>query len=73
MHGVILGGAYSGAFPVYLIQVEIPALGFDQSVPVVAVPACPAGFDGIACFRFLSRFTYSNFSDSGCFGLENVQ
>jgi hypothetical protein len=27
-------------------------------------------FDGIACFRFLNRFTYGNFGDPGQFGLE---
>ncbi len=69
LHGVVLGGAYSGSFPVYLVQVRIPALGFDHSVPVVAVPAVPAGFDGIACFRFLNRFMYGNFADPGGFGL----
>jgi hypothetical protein len=68
--GAVLGGAYVGSYPVYLVQVRIPPLGFDQAVPAVGVPAPPAGFDGIACFRFLNRFTYGNFADPGQFGLE---
>lgn len=69
-HPVVLGGAYSGSFPVYLIRVQVPALAFDRDVPVVGISQCPAGFDGIACFRFLNRFTYGNFGDAGEFGLE---
>ena len=68
---VTLGGAYAGSFPVYLIRVHISALAFDQFVPVVGVPASPVGFDGIACFRFLNRFSYGNFSDPKFFGLES--
>jgi hypothetical protein len=30
----------------------------------------PRPFDGIACFRFLNRFTYGNFGDPNQFGLE---
>lgn len=67
---VTLGGAYTGTYPVYAIDVRIAALGFDQSVPVVGVPSPPAGFDGIACFRFLNRFTFGNFADQSGFGLE---
>jgi hypothetical protein len=70
LQGVVLGGAYSGSYPVYLVQVCIPLLGFDRAVPAVGVPAGPAGFDGIACFPFLNRFTYGNFADPGKFGLE---
>jgi hypothetical protein len=65
-----LGGAYAGLFPVYELRVQILALGFDQAVRAVGVAATPAGFDGIACFRFLNRFTYGNFGDPGQFGLE---
>jgi hypothetical protein len=68
--GVALGGAYVGTYPVYLVQVRILQLGFDQAVPVVGVPAGPAGLDGIACFQFLNRFTYGNFADPGQFELE---
>lgn len=70
LHGVVLGGAYTGSFPVYLVQVRIPVLGFDHAVPAVGVSKIPAGFDGIACFRFLRRFAYGNFGDSQSFGLE---
>lgn len=66
----VLGGAYSGSFPVYLIRVQIPSLAFDVKVPAVGVPQTPTAFDGIACFRFLNRFTYGNFGDPGAFGLE---
>jgi hypothetical protein len=67
---IFLGGAYSGSYPVYLIQVRIPLLGFDRAIPAVGVPAVPPGFDGIACFPFLNRFTYGNFADPTKFGLE---
>jgi hypothetical protein len=67
---VRLGGAYPGSFPTYLLPVRIPALGFGQDIRAVAVRSAPAGFDGIACFRFLNRFTYGNFGDPGQFGLE---
>jgi hypothetical protein len=67
---VLLGGAYSGPFPVYLIRVQLPDLGFDRDLLAVGVPIVPAGFDGIAGFRFLNRFHYGNFGDAGQFGLE---
>jgi hypothetical protein len=65
-----LGGAYVGVFPIYVIPVRIPALGFDRYLRAVGVPSVPAGFDGIACFGFLNRFTYGNFGDPSQFGLE---
>jgi hypothetical protein len=65
-----LRGAYLGKFPFYLLRVLIPALGFDRMVPVVAPPVGLSGFDGIACFRFLNRFTYGNFGNPTQFGLE---
>jgi hypothetical protein len=67
---VSLGGAYTGPFPTYDLPVRIPALGFDQRILAVGVPSVLAGFDGIACFAFLNRFTYGNFGDPGQFGLE---
>jgi hypothetical protein len=67
---VTLGGAYVGSFPIYELPIRIPALGFDQHLRAVGVPSVPPGFDGIACFGFLNRFTYSNFGDPGQFGLE---
>jgi hypothetical protein len=66
-----LRGAYVGSFPVYFLPVRIPALGFDQNLRVVGVPSVPPGFDGIACFSFVNRFTYGNFGDPGQFGLES--
>jgi|SRR5207244_7136926 len=68
---VTLGGAYAGLFPTYVIRVRLPALGFDANVRAVGVPSLIAGFDGIACFAFLNRFTYGNFGDPGQFGLES--
>jgi hypothetical protein len=65
-----LRGAYSGSFPTYVVRVQLPALGFDQVLRVVAVSRLPAGFDGVACFSFLSRFTYGNFGDPDRFGLQ---
>ena len=67
---VVLGGAYTGAFPVYVIRVQIEAVGFDQYVRAVSVRSSPPDVDGLACFRFLNRFTYGNFGDNARFGLE---
>ena len=67
---VRLGGAFSGEFPTYVVRVRLPQLGFDESLRVVGIPAVPAGFDGIACFKFLNRFTYGNAGDPLQFGLE---
>jgi hypothetical protein len=68
---ITLGGAYVGTFPVYLLMVQIPTLGFAQNVWAVGVPSARAADDGIACFRFLNRFQYGNFGDPGVFGLES--
>ena len=65
-----MGGAYRGRFRVYEILVRLPALGFSQRLSTVGVPTAPKGFDGIAGFPFLNRFTYGNFGDAGQFGLE---
>ena len=65
-----LGGAYTGWFNVYTIEVRIPKLKFFDSVAVLGVPEVPYGFDGIACFKFLNRFHYGNFGDTHSFGLE---
>jgi hypothetical protein len=67
---ITLGRAYSGSFPLYDLRVQNPALGFDQNLCTVGVTSVPAGFDGIACFAFLNRFTYGNFGDPSQFGLE---
>jgi hypothetical protein len=67
---VQLGGAFSGVFPVYLVEVRIPQLNFDDPVPVVGVTKVPAGFEGIAGFKFLNRFHYGNFGDPDFFGLQ---
>jgi hypothetical protein len=68
---VSLGGAYTGSYPVYVVRVLIPLLGFDQQVRSVGVSSVPPGLDGLAGFRFLNRFTYGNFGDRGQFGLES--
>jgi hypothetical protein len=70
LQAISLRGAYSGLFPTYALSVSLPALGFDRFIVAVGVPSVPAGFDGIACFGFLNRFTYGNFGDRGGFGLE---
>jgi hypothetical protein len=67
---VVLGGAYVGSFPAYVVRVGIPALGFDHFLRAVAVPHVPSGLGGIAGFRLLNRFTYGNFGDPQQFGLE---
>lgn len=71
MGQVQLGGAYSGWFNVYLVEVHIARLSFAGFVAVVGVPRVPDGFDGIACFKFLNRFHYGNFGDPDRFGLES--
>ena len=65
-----LGGAYTGVFPLYMVRIEIPLLSFAHDLPVVGVPTSPVDLDGIACFRFLNRFTYGNFGSPSEFGLE---
>jgi hypothetical protein len=70
LSGVTLTGAYSGHFAVYSIRVRIPTIGFDEQVEAAGIPDSSNSFDGIACFRFLNRFTYGNFGDRTAFGLE---
>lgn len=67
---VSVSGAYVGSYPLYVIRIQIPLLGFDDDVPALGVPNPPKDLDGIACFRFLNRFTYGNFGNSSEFGLE---
>jgi hypothetical protein len=68
---VTLRGAYTGAFPIYSLRIQLPMLGFTKPLRAVGVPSVPAGFDGIACFSFINRFHYGNFGDPGLFGLES--
>lgn len=70
IRSAVLEGAHTGRYPVYLVRVAIPVLGFDDFVAVVAVKDVPIGFDGIGGFRFLNRFGYGNFSAADRFGLE---
>jgi hypothetical protein len=67
---VQLVGKYSGTYSVYVVRVQIPQLLFDDRIRAVGVNSLTAGFSGIACFRFLNRFNYGNFSDPGQFGIE---
>ena len=67
---VPLGGAFTGLFPLYRVRVEIPRLGFSRTITAIGVPTPPMSLDGIACFRFLNRFSYGNFGNAGEFGLE---
>ena len=67
---VSLGGAYVGMYPVYVVRIRIPRLKFDRHVRSVGVATVPPGFDGLAAFRFLNRFTYGNFGSPGQFGLK---
>jgi hypothetical protein len=68
---VNLGGSYAGSYPIYGIPIEIPQLNFNDYLLVAGVANAPVGFDGIACFRFLNRFTYGNFGNTSEFALEN--
>lgn len=67
---VHLAGAYSGDYPLYQLRVKVPELGFSRWVRVAGVPVNPRGFEGIAGFRFLNRFTFGNFGNPDEFGLE---
>jgi hypothetical protein len=67
---ITLGGAYAGSFPVYVLRVQIPAIGFDRVIRAVGASTVPPGLGGIACFPFLNRFGYGNFRDPKQFGLE---
>jgi hypothetical protein len=67
---VVLGGSYTGTYPIYLVNVEIPILGFSHRLRAVGIRSVPSGLEGIACFPFLNRFTYGNFGDPNQFGLE---
>jgi hypothetical protein len=49
----------------YDVAVQLPTLGFAKNLRVVGVPSLLAGFDGIACFSFVNRFSYGNFGNSG--------
>jgi hypothetical protein len=70
LHNVILGRAYAGPHPVYLLRVQTSGLGFNQALRVVGITSPPAGCDGTACFAFLNQFTYGNFGYPNQFGLE---
>lgn len=67
---VSLRGAFVGSHPVHMVRLRIAQLAFDRYVRVVATASLPPGLDGIACFRFLSLFTYGNFGSRTTFGLE---
>lgn len=69
-HLLSLAGAYTGTYPLYVIRVEIPLLGFDDDLPAIGLPTPPSGLDGLAGFRFINRFTYGNFGNPLAFGLE---
>lgn len=70
MGHVQLGGAYSGYFPVYVVNIRVPQRNFDEPVPAVGISQPPKGFDGIAGFKFLNRFHYGNFGNQDYFGIE---
>ena len=57
-----LGGAFTGSFPAVWIHASVPGTGFSRLCLAVAVPAArlPQRLEGIACYRFLHRFTYAH-------------
>ena len=67
-----LGGAFSGEFPAHWFHASIPALAWAEFCLAVVIPGSllPSELQGIACFRFLNRFSYGNFGDPDRFGLE---
>jgi hypothetical protein len=64
-----LSGAYAGTFRVYIVHIRLEELDFSEEVKAVGIENPPRGFDGIAGFRFLNRFTYGNFGADDQFGL----
>jgi hypothetical protein len=64
-HPVTLGGAYVGSFPVYVVRVEIPALGFDRQVRAAAA-SCRRlrSSNSTATKRNLRRIRASTFASS---------
>lgn len=65
-----LAGAFTGWFPVYGLNIQIPQIGLNADYDVIGVPHAPKGVDGIAGFRFLNRFGFGNFGDHNQFGIE---
>ena len=65
-----LRGAFAGEFRTYAVPVEVPSLHFTAVITAVGVESVPSGFEGIAGFRFLNRFTFGNFGDNRAFGIE---
>jgi hypothetical protein len=65
-----LGGAFTGLHPLYVMHIELPLLQFAHDLHVVGIATPPVGFDGIACFPFLNRFTDGNFGNPGEFALQ---
>ena len=71
-HLIRLSGAYAGDFRLYLVEFRIPQLNHAaMTTTVVGIARPPKGFDGIAAFRFLNRFSYGNFGHPSQFGLES--
>lgn len=64
-----LTGAYSGNFRAYFLLLRVDEFDLVREISAIGVEHTPAGFDGIAGFRFLRRFTYGNFGDADRFGL----
>lgn len=69
-HPVVLGGAFKGTHPVYLVRIQVTGLQFDRFLRVIGISTLPTNFQGIAAFCFLNRFTYGNFGSPTQFGLE---
>ena len=67
-------GALDGEFPVFLVDIEMPALRLIRSVRVLSVPAANffPGTQGFACFRFLNTFNYGNGGNPAEFVLETL-
>ncbi len=67
-----MGGAIRGAFSIFSVEIEIPALNLSRFVDAAGVPTTNffPGYDGFALFRFLNAFTYGNFGNPNEFGLE---
>jgi hypothetical protein len=67
---ISLRGAYEGSYKVYVIHLSIPEIRLARHFRAVGVDAAPPGLDGIACYRFLSNFTFGNFGLREQFGVE---
>ena len=70
VHGGVHSNWGTGMFPFVREAVERGYFIIDGPSGAAGHGITRPGFDGIACFGFVNRFTYGNFGDPSQFGLE---